>query len=102
MPPAANATALTRDFFDAPSTSETAFHPQIPPPITADLLNSRYAITQPVATTSSPLNDGKWTDEFSAIEKQVHGETEWLKDFEEHKANEGELTFERSIQYAIT
>lgn len=86
LPSAPIATALTRDFFDAPTTSDGAFLHR-PPPIANDLFNSRYAHTPAISSAGGEQN---WADEFSAIERQVHGDTEWVKDFEEHKANQGE------------
>lgn len=83
-----DATTLTRDFFDAALTSDGAFRPQIPPSIAADAYHSRYALNdrfrQAAVSSGEP-----WTDEFSAIERQLHGDSEWVKDFEEHKASEG-------------
>lgn len=93
MPSAPIATALTRDFFDAPTTSDGAFHPQRPPPIANGLYDSQYALRPAIGTLAGP--EQKWNDEFSAIERQVHGDTEWVKDFEEHKANEGKNHFRR-------
>lgn len=91
-----DATTLTRDFFDAPLTSDGAFRPRIPPSIAPDAYHSRYALNDPFRQATSSSGE-PWTDEFSAIERQVHGDSEWVKDFEEHKASEGMLTVFRFI-----
>lgn len=69
-------------------TSDGAFRPQIPPSIAPDVFHSRYALSDRFRQATGSSTE-QWTDEFSAIERQVHGDSEWVKDFEEHKASEG-------------
>lgn len=87
------ATTLTRDFFDAPTTRDGPIQAQMPPPIATNFYNPPYTLSDRFGQASSSANGTeKWTDEFSAIERQVHGDTEWVKDFEEHQASEGRIT----------
>lgn len=80
MPPGAITSALTRDFFDAPTQIYHA-----PPPAE---FHSRFGPNEQLGQASS-AGEQNWSDEFSTIERRVDRDTEWVKDFEDHKASEG-------------